>query len=79
MWPMNGKRKSKPQSIRRASTCEEKEDELLRALSTCVLYLHTFLDSLRTFEKALRWQFVQQPVGQTTPTCFFTSLSFSFS
>jgi len=33
--------------------CEKKEQELLRALLTSVLYLHTFWDSLRTFEKAL--------------------------
>ena len=33
--------------------CEKKEQELLRALFTSVLYLHTFWDSLRTFEKEL--------------------------
>ena len=33
--------------------CEKKEQELLRALFTSVMYLHTFWDSLRTFEKAL--------------------------
>lgn len=33
--------------------CEKKEHELLRALFTSVLYLHTFWDSLRTFEKEL--------------------------
>ena len=32
---------------------EKKEHELLRALFTSVLYLHTFWDSLRTFEKEL--------------------------
>ena len=32
---------------------EKKEHELLRALFTSLLYLHTFWDSLRTFEKEL--------------------------
>ena len=32
---------------------EQKEQELLRALFTALLYLHSFWDSLRTFEKAL--------------------------
>jgi hypothetical protein len=32
---------------------EKKEHELLRALFTSVLYLHTFWDSLRTFEREL--------------------------
>ena len=32
---------------------EKKEHELLRALFTSVLYLHTFWDSLHAFEKAL--------------------------
>jgi hypothetical protein len=32
---------------------EKKDHELLRALFTSVLYLHTFWDSLRTFEKEL--------------------------
>jgi len=41
-------------TIRMAGLDREKNDhELLRALFTSVLYLHTFWDSLRTFEKEL--------------------------
>jgi len=40
---MNGKRKPKPQSIRRASTCEEKESELpSRSVYLCAVSAYVF-------------------------------------
>jgi hypothetical protein len=49
--------------------CEKKEQELLRALFTSVMYLHTFWDSLRTFEKALGHDVdgIERLLGDTWP------------